>query len=154
MEKSTKHRIKALQTFNGLMNVEMTGLRSEQRQANDRLDQLEARKRALESEIQTAESQIRSALDPGKRLVLEEYQMLLTYLDQKQRLKVNHERQIGFAQERCGKIEAEMVDQGLKIRGVEHVLERRFNELRLKTEIEQQTHLDEAWLLRPGRSND
>jgi hypothetical protein len=150
MEKAKKQRVKALKALNGMMNVEMTGLRDEQRQAAERLYQLEQRMAVLEREIEDAEQRVRTVLGVGSNLVLEEYQMLLTYLEQKQRLKVNHERQIGFARERFEKIGEALVQQGLKIRGVEHTLERRLDELRLERENKQLSQLDEAWLLNSG----
>ncbi|MET0006064.1 MAG: hypothetical protein ABW087_20895 [Candidatus Thiodiazotropha sp.] len=58
----------------------------------------------------------------------------------------DNERQHGFARERLEKIENEMIQKGLKIRGMENLLERRFRELALDKENKQLSLLDEAWL--------
>ncbi|MES9816762.1 MAG: hypothetical protein AB2794_04635 [Candidatus Thiodiazotropha endolucinida] len=146
MESRNKRRIGALEAMNGWMNVELSELRLTQRQANERLQVLEEKLLEIDSEINEAEHCLRSAVDPGAKLVLEEYQMLFAYLDHKQRLRVNNERQHGYARERLEKIENEMIQQGLKIRGMENLLERRLRELALDNENKQLTLLDEIWL--------
>jgi hypothetical protein len=150
MESRKKRRIGALEAMNGWMNVEMSNLRQTQRQANDRLQVLENKLTEIDSEISEAEHCVKAALDPGARLALEEYQMLLSYLDHKQRLRVNNERQHGFARDRLEKIEDEMTQQGLKIRGMENLLTRRLRELELDRENKQLSLLDEAWLQKLG----
>ncbi|MEW8000432.1 MAG: hypothetical protein AB2777_15870 [Candidatus Thiodiazotropha endolucinida] len=146
MENRKKRRIGALEAMNGWMSVEMTELRLTQRQANERLHVLEKKMLEIDGEINDAEHCLRSAVDPGTKLVLEEYQMLFAYLDHKQRIRVNNERQHGFARERLEKIENEMIQKGLKIRGMKNLLERRFRELALDKENIQLSLLDEAWL--------
>ncbi|MGD8911369.1 MAG: hypothetical protein PVJ68_01325 [Candidatus Thiodiazotropha sp.] len=146
MDNRKKRRIEALEAMNGWMNIEMSDLRQTQRQANDRLHVLAERIKVIDGEISEAESCVRAALDPGANLILEEYQMLLTYLDHKQRIRVNNERQHGFARDRLVKIEDEMTQQGLKIRGMENLLERRQRELELDKDNKQLSLLDEAWL--------
>jgi hypothetical protein len=146
MENRKKRRIGALEALNGWMNIEMSDLCQTQRQANDRLLHLEERLKEIDGEISEAECCIRSAIDPEANLALEEYQMLVAYLDQKQRIRVNNERQHGFARDRLKKIEGDMSRQGLKIRGMENLLQRRLRELELDKENEQLSLLDEAWL--------
>ncbi|MEJ2610284.1 MAG: hypothetical protein P8179_09385 [Candidatus Thiodiazotropha sp.] len=154
MAKGKHRRIAALKALNGLIDIEITGLRQEQRQADERVQVLEEGLSLMDSEISDAEHRARSALDPGANLVIEEYQMTLAYLDQKKRLRVNKERQQGFAQERLKKIEGKLTQQCLKSRGVENLLERRLNEQRLEIENKQRSLLDEAWLLNQERKHD
>lgn len=130
------------------MNAEMSGLHQEQSQADRRLRDLERRLTEIDGDISEVEGRARTALDPGTSLVLEEYRMLLAYLDHKQRMRVSNERQEGFARERLEKIENEMTRQGLKIRGMENLLERRLKELQLEMENKRLALLDEAWLQR------
>lgn len=146
MKKQKKRRIDAIKALNGRMNIEMDALRQTKRQADERLHVLEEKLNAIDEEISEAESCVRSVLDPGTNLALEEYRMLLAYLDHKQRIRVNSERQHGFARDRLEKIENEMAQQGLKIRGMENLLERRLRELELDEENRQLSQLDEAWL--------
>lgn len=103
MENRKKRRIDALETMNGWMNIEMAELCETQCQASDRLAVLEQKLMKVDDEISEAERCARSALDSGANLVLEEYQMLLAYLDHKQRIRVNNKRQHGFARERLEK---------------------------------------------------
>ncbi|WP_316369621.1 hypothetical protein [Candidatus Thiodiazotropha sp. CDECU1] len=146
MEKRIKQRIGALKTLNGRMNSEMAGLRQTRRQADDRLHVIKEKLSVIDEEIGEAERCLRSALDPGSDLALDEYQMLIDYLDYQQRIRFNNERQQGFAQVRLEKIEEEMIQQGLKIRGMENLLERRARELALAKEHKQLSLLDEMWL--------
>ena len=146
MESRKKRRIDALEALNGWMNIEMSELHQTQRQANDRVQNLEEKLLKIDGEISEAEGYVRSALDPEGNLALEEYQMLLAYLDYKQRIQVNNERQHGFARDRLEKVEDEMTQQGLKIRGMENLLARRLRELALDKENKQLLLLDEAWL--------
>jgi hypothetical protein len=128
------------------MNIEMSELLQTQHQANDRLHFLEEKLMEINDEISDAERCVRSTLDTGANLALEEYQMLLAYLDHKQRIRITNERQQGFARKRLEKIEQEMTQQELKIRGMENLLERRIRELTLTIENKQLSQLDEAWL--------
>jgi hypothetical protein len=148
MDNGKSRRIGMLKALHGLMNIEISGLRQEQQQAVARLHALEEKLMAMDEEIGAVEGRARLALDPGNNLALEEYQMLLAYLDQKQKLRINNERQKEFAQKRLEKIDGKLAQQGLKIRGVENVLERKLDEQRLEAENKQIAHLDEAWLLR------
>ena len=146
MKNRLKRRIGALKALNGRMNIEMADLRQTHRQADDRLQVLEEKLTLIDGEISEAERCVRSALEPGTNLMLEEYRMLLAYLDHKQRIRFNNERQHGFARDRLEKIEDEMTQQGLKIRGMENLLERRLRELALDNENKQLLLLDETWL--------
>ncbi len=146
MDNRLKRRIGAIKALNGRMNVEMADLRQTHRQADDRLQVLAEKLTLIDGEISEAERCVRSALDPGADLILEEYRMLSAYLEHKQRIRVNSARQHGFARERLEKIEDEMTQQGLKIRGMENLLERRLKELALDNENKQLSMLDEAWL--------
>ncbi|MES9851131.1 MAG: hypothetical protein ABW170_04785 [Candidatus Thiodiazotropha sp. L084R] len=150
MEKSQKRRISALMALDGLIDIEITGLRQKHQQADERVRVIKEGLTKIYNEITEAEDLARSVLDPGVDLVIEEYQMLQAFLDQKKRLCVNKERQHGFAQDRLETIEGELTQQCLKTRGLKNLLERRLNEQRLETEKNQLLLLDEAWLLRSG----
>ena len=150
MGKGSKRRLDTLRALNGWMTIEMSGLRREQRQTDQRLWNFEQRVKAIDAEISEAESRARTALDAGAVLVIEEYRMLQAYLDHKQRTRVNNERQRGFARERLVKIENKITRQELKLRGMENLLQRKFKELQIEMEHKQQSLMDEAWLLRRG----
>ncbi|MET0119605.1 MAG: hypothetical protein ABW124_01055 [Candidatus Thiodiazotropha sp. 6PLUC9] len=150
MKRCKKRRISALKSIDGLIDIEINGLRQKQQRTDERVRAIEKGLTQIYSEITEAECQARSSLDPGGNLVIEEYQMLQAYLDQKKRLCVNKERQHGFAQERLETIEGELTQQCLKTRGLKNLLDRRLNEQRLETEKKQLSLLDEAWLLRSG----
>jgi hypothetical protein len=83
-------------------------------------------------------------------LNLDEYRMLLTFLNHKQGLRINNERQQGFSKQRLKKAADEMIQQSLKVRGIEHLLQRRRKELQLETESKLLSLLDDAWLHRKG----
>lgn len=146
MENRKKRRVAALKAMNSWMNIEMSELRQTQCQANDRFHLLEERLKEIDGDISEAEHSLRCASEPQANLALEEYQMLLAYLDHKQRIRVNNERQHGFARDRLEKVDGEIAQQGLKIRGMENLLERRIREQESDKEKEQLLQLDEAWL--------
>jgi hypothetical protein len=132
------------------MNSEMSGLRQEQRQADQRLRDLDQQLTNIVGEISELDRRAHTELEAGANLVLDEYRMLRAYLDHKQRVRVTNERQRGFARKQLEKIDGEVTRQGLKIRGMENLLERRLRELQLDMEKKQMSMLDEAWLQRPG----
>jgi DNA-binding transcriptional MerR regulator len=148
MDKRKKQRISTLNAINGLMNMEITGLKMQQRKEDELLGDLKQKQAEIEREIDAAESQVRTAIDPDAQLILEEYRMLLAYLDHKQGMSVNNLRKQGFTIERIKKIEKKMVHQGLKIRGIENLLQRRHKDLQLDIENKLLSHLDDAWLQR------
>ena len=154
MKNKKKHRINTLKTVTGLMNAEMSGLRMQQRKVDEQLSALKQKQTKIDGEIGTVECRVSAVLEPGMNLNLEEYRMLLAYLDQKQGMRVNNERQQGFARERLKKVEGKMVHQGLLIRGIDNLLQRRLKELQLETENKLFSLLDDAWLQRQGVGHD
>jgi hypothetical protein len=150
MENRKKQRITALKAVNGLMNVEMSGLRLQQRKADEQLSDLKQKQTQIDGEIGAVECRLRAALDSGANLIIDEYRMLISYLDYKQRTRINNERQQKFARERLKRVEDEMIHQGLLIRGIENLLKRRHKELQLETENKQLSLFDDAWLERQG----
>jgi hypothetical protein len=150
MEKGNKRRIKALKAMNGLIDVRISGLRLQQRKEDKQLSNLKRKQSEIEAEIHSIESHVRTALDPGRMLNLDEYRMLLTFLNHKQGLRINNERQQGFSKQRLKKAADEMIQQSLKVRGIEHLLQRRRKELQLETESKLLSLLDDAWLHRKG----
>lgn len=150
MEQVKRRRLGALRALSRSMNSEMSGLRQEQRQADQRLRDLDQQLTNIVGEISELDRRAHTELEAGANLVLDEYRMLRAYLDHKQRVRVTNERQRGFARKQLEKIDGEVTRQGLKIRGMENLLERRLRELQLDMEKKQMSMLDEAWLQRPG----
>ena len=148
MKKCKNRRIAALKALNGLVDIEISGLSDKRRQADERLRVINEDLAEIDSDITNAEYCAQSALDPGARLIIEEYQMLRSYLDMKKRLKVNKQRQQGFAQTRLDSVEKELVTQYQKNRGLQNLLDRKVDDQRLDTEKKQMLIHDEEWLLR------
>jgi flagellar export protein FliJ len=150
MKGSTRRRINALNILQKLQRVELQSLSGEAQQLANRLRQLEARMNSLQGEIDGTESRVRSTLQAGSDLCLEEMRMSLDFLDNRERLKVNQQRQINFAQNRSDKLAERLTQSGLKVRGMEHLLQHRLDELQLELASRELATLDEAWLQRLG----
>jgi flagellar biosynthesis chaperone FliJ len=145
--KSKYRRIEMLKALQNMINIEISGLRLEQQQADTRLKTLEEKLSEVDEVIQKTEDRVRVVLDSGNTFSIEEYQMLVAFIDQKQKLRINNERQVNFTQKRVEKINQSMIQQGLQIRGIENLLHRRRDELRLESDKKLLSQLDEAWLL-------
>jgi flagellar biosynthesis chaperone FliJ len=145
--KSKYRRIQMLKALQNMINIEISGLRLEQQQADTRLKTLEKKLSEVDEVIQKTEDRVRVVLDSGNTFSIEEYQMLVAFIGQKQKLRINNKRQVNFAQKQVEKINQSMIQQGLQIRGIENLFHRRRDELRLESDKKLLSQLDEAWLL-------